>query len=528
MFPAVVSAVAAGVGRHLKRLQLGKLGMRIMPYSVDLTREEVATLAGLFVAQLDRFPALEEIAVGFDVFWADVLAGLARGGAPRLQKLFFLSGMSHLLWSSKYAMELLAVLEARAAKGCVGLAQLDLSIGKNWIHAGMTDVQRRLWSVLLPTLQVLPETDERKEVHGPITELLLEQGAPCLRRLEFWNTPLARALAQFKQLAELHLKSISMEAVAALEEAIAEAGGAQRFLPALQKLEVTITGAEREKAFFAAVARAAAFPQLRELRLLGDYGPQPWVIEGLGAAMAAGAFARLERLYFCRILDDEGLAAMVQGLAASPCARTLQSLELGHQDFEGGVGLRALGGAIGASTFPALTELRLNDNKLGDKGVVELMTHLKRGPPLALLHLRSVNCGDMGVTAVAVALQSGGLGSGLRGLQLGESDVYNTTDKSAKALAEALVEGRQHVQSLKELVIVAHASYKADALVEAAVANCPQLKELRLSHCSNSPRGMASLERAAAQRKGLRLVFEGFVYKEDYDGDDYSFDSDYD
>jgi len=205
--------------------------------------------------------------------------------------------------------------------------------------------------------------------------------------------------------------------------------------------------------------------------------------EGPGAAMAAGAFARVERLHFCIRLEDEGLAAMVQGLAASPCARTLQFLEFGNQQLEGGAGLRALGEAVGASAFPALTELCLEHNKVGNEGLVELMTHLKRGPPLALLNLLDIRCGDMGLTAVVRALQSGGLGSGLRSLQLGETGTALISDTSMRAFAKALVQGRQHVQSLEELHMVAHGSsvVGARALVKAAVANCPQLKDLMLS-----------------------------------------------
>ncbi len=528
LLPAAVSAIAAGIGRHLRRLQLGNEHDKP---DVASTKKAVTTLAGLFVAQLNCFPALEEMTVswqhtnhpsveGPDAVLADLLAGLTYGGAPRLQKLRLAVAGYPPKSSFEDAMKLLAAaLEARAAKGCAGLAELDLSIGFDWLRAGSSEVQRRLWSVLLPTLQSLPETFGVREGHGPIMEVLLEQGAPCLRRLEVLNMPLVRGLAHFTRLEELHLRDISLEAVAALEEAIAEAGGAQRFLPALQMMELTFYSAESEKAFFAAMGRTAAFPQLQKLQIFGS--------SGAGEGLAAGAFARLERLKFYRILGDEGLAAMVEGLAASPCARTLQFLEFGNQQLEGGAGLRALGEAIGASAFPALTELRLDYNRLGDEGLVELMTHLKRGPPLSLISLLDIGCGDVGTTAVARALQCGGLGSGLRSLQLGETETALISDTSMHAFVKTLVEGRQYVQSLEKLRITAHRSSvsEARALVEAAVANCPQLKELWLSGERLKNGELDALQKwAGAQRKGLLLVF--IVIYKDEDGDDWDDDDD--
>jgi len=80
--------IAAGVGRHLKVCCDG-------PRSPDEeTKEAAATLAGLLVAQLDCFPALEEMTVSWpsppcgrddpDADLVDFFAGLAQGGAPRL------------------------------------------------------------------------------------------------------------------------------------------------------------------------------------------------------------------------------------------------------------------------------------------------------------------------------------------------------------------------------------------------------------------------------------------------------------
>jgi hypothetical protein len=118
--PAVAAAIDSGGGRHLKMLKL-----RQWPFSI--TEEDAASLTSFFIAPHNYLLALEELEeleVGWP--WTNrpsleaFLSVLGQGPAPRLRELT-------ASLDAAVSMELVAsALEARAAKGCAGLAVLEL------------------------------------------------------------------------------------------------------------------------------------------------------------------------------------------------------------------------------------------------------------------------------------------------------------------------------------------------------------------------------------------------------------------
>jgi hypothetical protein len=121
--------------------------------------ESTLTLTHLFIATHGYFPALEELLI--TTYWDDgpslevFLAVLAHGAAPRLRKLNLYAKKEEKVNASAVVAVLAWALETRAAKGCPALAELDLGVVR-WATDGPLDVRRRVWSVLLPTVETTP------------------------------------------------------------------------------------------------------------------------------------------------------------------------------------------------------------------------------------------------------------------------------------------------------------------------------------------------------------------------------------
>jgi hypothetical protein len=502
LLPGTVSAIAAGGGRHLKKLKLGG----------GIGAESAMMLASLFIPQHNYLAALEELQIDWE--WSDgpsfevFLLVLGQGAAPRLRELTVGLGTR----DAAVAMELLAsALEARPAKGCAGLAVLELG-GLDWTKDGPLDMRRRLWSVLLPTVEeILHEMNGSAQL-VPFVDALLEQGAPCLRTLyDVMGPRLVGGLARLKHLEELTLSSISMETVAALEGAMEAAGGAGHFWPALRTLSLSFDEDGSIGTFMAWAGRTGAFPGLQRLEMYGED------LGALGAALTAGAFASLQELRFEAFRESEGMGGMevlVQGLVAAPCARTLRSFEI-IRDQSGGW-FSSLGEAMGAGQLPVLTTLKTSDISVGDEIAVSFASSLTAvgSQALEVLGFDQTRIGDGGVVALALALQQGQLGARLKQLSFLESedqeDNPHITNAAAAALAEALVAGKQFVAQLEELRMVAPevTMEGARALVEAAVAHCPKLERVVLSSDSveEEEENLEAL-RAIGRESGVRIDF---------------------
>jgi hypothetical protein len=513
LLTGTVAAITGGAGRHLKTLTLRE-------EFVASTEEDAAASTSLFIPQHNCLPALEELRVGWR--WSDspslnaFLSVLGQGAAPRLRNL--------TVWlDADVAMKLLAsALEARAAnKGCAGLAVLEVG-GLDWTTDGPLDVRRRLWSVLLPTVEEISCDFVGSAQLVPFVDALLEQGAPCLRTLYHVRDPrLVGGLARFTQLEELTLSSISVETVAALEGAMDAAGGAGHFWPALRKLSLSFDEDGSIGAFMTWAGRTGAFPRLHELEMFGeDMG-------ALGAALAAGAFASLQELILVIEREMEaddiggmggmgGMEALVQGLVAAPCAQTLRSF-VPSGSIEGGGWFSSLGEVMGAGQFPVLAEIGKSDSSIDDETAVSFASSLTAAGSQALevLEFSYTRIGDGGVAALALALQQGRLGARLKQLSFLESedeeDNPHITNAAAAALAEALVAGKQFVAQLEELRMVAPEMTMegARALVEAVVAHCPKLERVELSSDIVQEEWDREALRALGREQGVEIVLDG-------------------
>jgi hypothetical protein len=150
-----------------------------------------------------------------------------------------------------------------------------------------------------------------------------------------------------------------------------EAAGA--LVAALRELKFSFDGDESMGAFMAWAGRARAFPGLQRLEVHQEEDASM-----LGAALAAGAFASLQELRFeasREVAVDftriRGMEALVQGLTAATCARTLRSFVIDAAGSIGGGGwFSSLGEAMGAGQLPALAEIETGDKSIRDEAAV--------------------------------------------------------------------------------------------------------------------------------------------------------------
>lgn len=484
---AAAAAIVQGTDRTLQKLWIS--------CSTSSASMVEAGLTSILADPRGRFSALEELYVG----WAwdqpsleKFLRVMAQGAAPRLRKLVLGTDPPRAETTLGLLVE---ALEARADKGCAGLVRLDLQTGPS-TGDGPADIQRRLWLALLPTLEYLPVS---WDYHGggpsPIVDALLERGAPCLRELVTTSPRLVRHVSRFPRLESLTLQPLSRDVATALIEAVTEAGPPGVVSSGLTKLDMRLVDGDIGDVLFAVLGQRTAFPKLHELSIVSDVVLEATeerldrvVLDSqLGEAFAAGAFGPLESLSVGVHLTAQGLTALVQGLVASPCAQSLRELRLGHQPFEGR-GLDELREALAAGSFPALSRLVLKENPLGDEWVQLFVSSANWGAPLEFLDLRATGITDVGISAIATALMSGGMGGQLRVLGLGERvnpEDGHITDNAARALARALEQGREYVTQLEYLSLNAPNITRAgvEVLLRAALANCLALKKMDFDFC---------------------------------------------
>ena len=149
--------------------------------------------------------------------------------------------------------------------------------------------------------------------------------------------------------------------------------------------------------------------------------------------MGAGAFAALEQLQLGVKNREDGdavFATLVGGLVDAPCARTLRSLVIHDLNLTGsGPGLDVLGAAIRGGRLPAFVKLCFPKAPLEDEPMARFLSSFTPQTPFPLeaLELYDTRIGDKTAAALAKALSTGCLGSGLR-------EVYSDDHRTVRAL----------------------------------------------------------------------------------------------
>lgn len=493
LFPVVAEAMLRGAWPGLKELEVS---LALHSHARESLRGFVTTLERAFAAaeptgngSAGALPGLEDLRIDFQ--WSDRGACLAflqafgAGAWPRLKRLQFPLEPEEAPW-------LADALEARRARGgCAGLASLRLAPEYDWLRTGPVETRKRIWRVLLPTVERvgvggmagLERADDRSKEEA-IADAVIQHGAPRLEELAVHRAFMARCLHRLPGLRALSIGDGALQPTypRLFAGAVAAAGGPRHFLPALRRLEAYMRTDTHGKRLFGPLG-AGVFAGVASLRLtVGDphaaATPAPRrAASELGRALAAGAFATLERLELKLALataDAGGDAAdppavsvsaqlhdLLRGVVAGPCARTLRAVAVrgawlhhhaanaGGGEGEGGEGeeeeggwLGALGAAIAAGRLPALVALDLSNNRVDDEGVEALLAPFSAERPLALqeLALDRTDVGDRGAAALAAALEEGRLGSRLRELRIGGPGHYSRiTNAGASRLRDALV-----------------------------------------------------------------------------------------
>jgi hypothetical protein len=119
---------------------------------------------------------------------------------------------------------------------------MDFVYSPNWLCEGPLEARRRLWRVVLPTVEKLPRFygfDD--ELEPEFVDAVVEHGAPHVRRLTFYGKAPqgARCLAHMQGLEALVICNPTTEFGEVLEAAMAATGGGHGFIPMLQRLGVT-------------------------------------------------------------------------------------------------------------------------------------------------------------------------------------------------------------------------------------------------------------------------------------------------
>lgn len=181
-----------------------------------------------------------------------------------------------------------------------------------------TDGLRRLWLVLLPTLERLPDNSL---IWNKVVDLIAERGAPCLKSLRVLGPHTARCLSRLEGLEWLELYFDFEPGVGASVKAAMAAtpGGSQYFLPSLRRLRLYLKDEADCEEFWAAVEQAGrAFPRLETLGVsLYDRSKSVTVsaaVRGFCVALGAGALPSLQWLTLHVKVDDDGRAALARAV----------------------------------------------------------------------------------------------------------------------------------------------------------------------------------------------------------------------
>lgn len=205
LLPAAAASSSGGAGRRLRRLFLTGY-----PYDTVVDEAAATALCSLFQSPPGALPALEQLRIEWP--WSEwnefgeFLATLGEGASPRLRTLRVLL----MVWEVKPTRlfdALASALEARRARGCVGLRELGLQstdalsyLDHCWSTQGDLRARLRLWAVLLPTVEELPEDafSEDETAAAVLADAIIEHGAPCVRRLTSMAPAAMRCLPYFR------------------------------------------------------------------------------------------------------------------------------------------------------------------------------------------------------------------------------------------------------------------------------------------------------------------------------------------
>lgn len=231
------AALPAAFGRLLRRLDALKqlcVDPGVLPFTASALMETdcgrqlealrvqlykgtpLACILPLFGASPGRLPALELLIINIadpePVDLDPLLTALATGASPRLRELVLTADVRESGHVSQTVTHFASTLETRRAHGCAGLARLELRRSRldsaaHWLLNGDLAARQRVWSVVLPTIEQLP--DNRLNVDGAqsFENTILRYGAPRLKRVRISTAGAVRCLPALVGLEELNLAS---------------------------------------------------------------------------------------------------------------------------------------------------------------------------------------------------------------------------------------------------------------------------------------------------------------------------------
>ena len=161
---------------------------------------------------------------------------------------------------------------------------------------------------------------------------------------------------------------------------------------------------------------------------------------GLSTLIACGSLPVLNTISIQMCCDDEALRLLAAGIrrGSLPSLACLDLSAPARDCLFGDQATIALADALTERPMPALRELNLSDNDIGDPGLLALAPVLRQMPALEILIMHSNDIGDEGFAALIAPPMTGVLES-LKYLDIGH---YNRiTDASCLALASLLRSG---------------------------------------------------------------------------------------
>lgn len=382
---------------------------------------------------------------------------------------------------------------------CAGLTELTLPFFRCFMNDSNTGPgRRRLMGALLHTLEKLPEgfADDGQPTNESAA-LILELGAPRLECLKIKTAAGTRCLSRLGGLETLDL-TVKDGVADAVKEMMTAAGGWGGFLSSLKKLTLTLGGDGACWAFFETVGQVPVMLPRLETLMIYRHRDLPLVegeltaVQGaFSVAMGAGAFASIQKLLWYLGLCSDDLALLAKGLRAAPLAQNLQSLDVNFDCGESSVeGMRELGVAIGAGSFPKLEELTLASTQLHDAAADAFFSALTvaGAPSLRELEIYGKMISDGGLVSLAKALQEGRLGLQLHLLRVAEvvefMCAFHIMEVGVCALAEALEQGGEWAKRLRDFSFgpLKITAASAKRFFEAVVTHCPDIREFKISY----------------------------------------------
>lgn len=458
---------SASAGDALQRLPgegagVRKLDLTDTELSLDQHAEEVEE-----ALQGRSFPALEVLTLGsadLAPLARPVLRGvmsmLERGGCPVLKELRIdygewgevaATGLAQAVWKGHCRGLTVLHLQGRDELKGVSINSLLATLYCGWWPVlNELKLHARLDKYLCGGMRGLPALQVLRLLGSPMAQDEDEEGAAGLvRALDHTRAASGRGLR------ELHLSSVGLtpEGCRALALHLQEGGG-----EGLQVLNLNGNRYMYDEgvAVLAEAFKSKACPGLTTL-CLGCTSVGSPAVEVLVRALPELPALRLLALSEnTRIGEGPGLEDLAEALGKGACPE-LQSLYLRDTGMIKEDAL-AFATTFGAGALPALRELDVGGNNIGDVGVAALVTALSNFPVTSRRGLTRLGLWDtrMGVTACKAVARAwrGGYWPGLRVLGLGTDWFTRAKEDGAQAFGEFEVGVLQALQAVQAVEVV--------------------------------------------------------------------------